>query len=43
MKIYAMTDVGRKREVNQDFVYVTDKPVGPVPESSGSRRWNGRP
>ncbi len=28
MKIYAMTDVGRKREVNQDFVYVTDKPVG---------------
>ena len=31
MKIYAMTDVGRKREVNQDFVYVTDKPVGPFP------------
>lgn len=31
MKIYAMTDVGRKREVNQDFVYVADKPVGPFP------------
>ena len=31
MKIYAMTDVGRKREVNQDFVYVTDKPVGQIP------------
>ena len=31
MKLYAMTDVGRKREVNQDFVYVTDKPVGPFP------------
>ena len=31
MKIYAMTDVGRKREVNQDYVYVTDKPVGPFP------------
>ena len=31
MKIYAMTDVGRKREINQDYVYVTDKPIGPFP------------
>ena len=31
MKIYAMTDVGRKREGNQDYVYVTDKPIGPFP------------
>ncbi len=31
MKIFAMTDVGRKREVNQDYVFVTDKPVGPFP------------
>ena len=31
MKLYAMTDVGRKREINQDYVYVTDKPVGPFP------------
>ena len=31
MKIFAMTDVGRKREVNQDYVYVTDKPIGPFP------------
>ena len=31
MKLYAMTDVGRKREVNQDYVYVTDQPVGPFP------------
>lgn len=31
MKQFAMTDVGRKREVNQDFVYVTDKPIGPFP------------
>ena len=31
MKIYAQTDVGRKREMNQDYVYVTDKPVGPFP------------
>lgn len=31
MKIYAMTDVGRRREVNQDYVFATDKPVGPFP------------
>ncbi len=31
MKLYAMTDVGRKREINQDYVYVTDRPVGPFP------------
>ncbi len=31
MKIYAMTDVGRKREVNQDYVYCSDEPVGPLP------------
>ena len=31
MKLYAMTDVGRKREVNQDYVFVTDKPIGPFP------------
>lgn len=31
MKIYAKTDDGRKREMNQDYVYVTDKPVGPFP------------
>ena len=29
MKLYAMTDIGRKREVNQDYVYVTDQPIGP--------------
>ncbi len=31
MKLYAMTDMGRKREVNQDYVFATDKPVGPFP------------
>ena len=41
MKIYAKTDVGRKREMNQDYVYVTDKPVGPFPESACSSRRNG--
>lgn len=31
MKLYAMTDVGRRREINQDYVYATDKPIGPFP------------
>lgn len=31
MKIYAMTDVGRRREINQDYVYATDSPIGPFP------------
>ena len=31
MKYYSMTDVGRKREMNQDYVFATDKPVGPFP------------
>ena len=31
MKYYAMTDVGRRREVNQDYVYATDQAVGPFP------------
>jgi protein phosphatase len=31
MKLYAMTDVGRKREVNQDYVFVSDEPIGPFP------------
>ena len=31
MKYYAMTDVGRRREMNQDYVYATGKPIGPFP------------
>ncbi|MCQ2507785.1 MAG: Stp1/IreP family PP2C-type Ser/Thr phosphatase [Dorea sp.] len=31
MKLYAKTDVGRRREINQDYVYVSDQPVGPFP------------
>ena len=31
MRVYAMTDVGRKREINQDYVFATDLPVGPLP------------
>ena len=31
MKTFSMTHIGRRREMNQDYVYVTDKPVGPFP------------
>jgi len=31
MKYYSMTDVGRRREINQDYVFATDTPVGPFP------------
>ena len=41
MKIFSMTDVGRKREMNQDYVYATDEPLGTLPNLSGSSRWNG--
>lgn len=31
MKTFSMTDVGRKREINQDYVYATDEPLGVLP------------
>lgn len=31
MKTFSMTDVGMVRQVNQDYVYTTDNPVGPLP------------
>lgn len=31
MKVFSLTDVGRKREMNQDYVYTTDRPVGNIP------------
>lgn len=31
MKSYSITDVGRKRTVNQDFVFASDTPVGNLP------------
>ena len=31
MKYYAMTDVGRRREMNQDYVYAMGHPIGPFP------------
>ncbi len=31
MNLYSVTDVGRKRKVNQDYIYVSDQPVGNLP------------
>ena len=31
MKTFSITDVGMVRQVNQDYVYTTDKPLGPLP------------
>ena len=31
MKIYAKTDVGRKREMNQDYMYTSENAVGKLP------------
>lgn len=28
MKTYGITDVGKRREMNQDYIYVSDRPVG---------------
>ena len=31
MKTFSKVDIGRKREVNQDYVFVSDRPVGNIP------------
>ncbi len=31
MKTFSKTDIGRKREVNQDYVFVSDQPGGNIP------------
>lgn len=31
MNAYALTDVGKMRNMNQDYVYATDKPIGNLP------------
>lgn len=31
MKTYSITDIGRKRTSNQDFIYASDQPVGSLP------------
>ena len=31
MKTFSITDVGMVRQVNQDYVYTTDNPIGTLP------------
>ena len=31
MKTYSATDVGMVRKINQDYVYVSEKPLGNLP------------
>ncbi|MBQ9768303.1 MAG: Stp1/IreP family PP2C-type Ser/Thr phosphatase [Lachnospiraceae bacterium] len=31
MKSYSVTDKGKTREINQDYIYGSDEPVGPLP------------
>lgn len=31
MKVFSITDVGRIRQMNQDYVFATDEPLGPLP------------
>lgn len=31
MKVYSVTDIGRKRKVNQDYVFASETPVGNLP------------
>ena len=42
MEAYALTDTGRVRSMNQDYIYASPEKVGFLPDLSGSR-WNGRP
>ena len=31
MKCYAITDIGRKRELNEDYIYTSGQPIGALP------------
>ncbi len=31
MKLFSITDIGRRREINEDYLYTSDKPVGNLP------------
>ncbi len=31
LKSYAVTDIGRKRQLNQDFIYLSETPIGNLP------------
>ncbi len=43
MKTFSITDVGRKREVNQDYVFTTTENHWVFSESVRGRRWYGWP
>ena len=40
MKSFGMTDIGRKRKVNQDYLFFSDEPIG-CPQSLHCSRRNG--
>lgn len=31
LRSYALTDIGRKRQLNQDYIYLTENPIGNLP------------
>ena len=31
LKTFSVTDIGRKRKTNQDYVYTSEQPVGSLP------------
>ena len=31
IKTFSLTDIGKKRKLNQDFVYTSERPVGNLP------------
>ena len=31
MKVFSATDIGQKRQMNQDFIYTSEEPVGNLP------------
>ncbi len=31
MKLFSITDIGRRREINEDYLFTSDKPVGNLP------------
>ena len=43
MRTFSITDVGMVRQVNQDYVYVTDRPLGILQNLCGGRRYGRSP
>ena len=43
MKTFSITDVGMVRQVNQDYVFTTGKPLGILPEPVRGSGWYGWP